>query len=91
MKRHIYFRPILSCIVLTLLLILLHQAAVALSPIDTSIPINDAAMKLVQFCIEPKVGLDEHAVATFVDYVLSSKQSREYALPKSLESTGAYY
>ncbi|MCX5817851.1 MAG: hypothetical protein NTX75_16680 [Proteobacteria bacterium] len=94
MKRHIYFRyfrPISGCIVLVLLLILLHQPAAALSPIDASIPVNDAAMKLVQFCIEPKVGLDEHAVVTFVDYVLSSKQNREYALPKTLESTGTYY
>jgi len=91
MKQRIYFRPVLSCIVLALLLIMLHRPAVALSDIDTSIPINDAAMKLVQFCIEPKVGLDENAVATLVDFVLSSKQSREYALPKSLESTGTYY
>jgi len=91
MKQHVYFRPISGCIVLALLLIILHQPAAALSTIDASIPVNDAAMKLVQFCIEPKVGLDENAVATFVDFVLSSKQSKEYALPKSLESTGTYY
>ena len=53
--------------------------------------VNEAAMKLVQFCIEPKVGLDEQAVATLVEYVLDSKQNKEHALPKSLESTGAYY
>jgi hypothetical protein len=45
----------------------------------------------VQFCIDPKVGLDENAVAILADYVLSSKQTREDALPKSLECTGAYY
>lgn len=91
MKQHIYFRPILSCIVLASLLLMVYRPATALSPIDASVSINDAAMKLVQFCIEPKVGLDENAVATLVDFVLSAKQSREYALPKSLESTGAYY
>ncbi|MCX5807089.1 MAG: hypothetical protein NT010_13680 [Proteobacteria bacterium] len=48
-------------------------------------------MKLVQFCVEPKAGLDEQAVAVLVDYVLGSKQSKEYALPKSMDSTGAYF
>lgn len=80
MKRHIYFRMILGCIVLALLLIQLHQPVVVLSSTDGSSPINDVAMKLVQFCIEPKVGLDEHAVATLVDYVLDSKRNRAYAL-----------
>jgi hypothetical protein len=88
---HIYFRPVVGCILLALLLILLHQPVVALSPTDDLSPVTDAAMKLVQFCIEPKVGLDEQAVATLVEHVLSSKQNREYALPKSLACTGAYY
>ncbi|MGD0236648.1 MAG: hypothetical protein ABSC55_19175 [Syntrophorhabdales bacterium] len=88
---HIYFRPVAARILLALLLILLHQPVVASSPTDSLSPVTDAAMKLVQFCIEPKVGLDEQAVATLVDHVLSSKQNREYALPKSLECTGAYY
>ena len=88
---HIYFRPVAARILLALLLILLHQPVVASSPTDDLSLITDAAMKLVQFCIEPKVGLDEQAVATLVDHVLSSKQDREYALPKSLECTGAYY
>ena len=88
---HVYFRPVVGCILLTLLLILLHQPVVALSPADALSPVTDAAMKLMQFCIEPKVGLDEQAVATLVDHVLSSKENKEYALPKSLECTGAYY
>lgn len=82
---------ILGCIVLALLLIQLHQPVVVLSSTDASSPINDVAMKLVQFCIEPKAGLDQHAVATLVNYVLGSKQNRAYTLPKSLQSTGAYY
>ena len=88
---HIHFRPLVGCFLLTLLLILLHQPVVALSATDASSPATDAAMKLMQFCIEPKAGLDEQAVATLVDHVLSSKENREYALPKSLECTGAYY
>jgi hypothetical protein len=90
-KRHAYFLRILGCIVLGLLSIILYQPVVAYSLTDVSSPINDAAMRLVQFCIEPKVGLDERAVATLVDYVLSSKQNREYSLPKSQECTGAYH
>jgi hypothetical protein len=92
MKRYDYFYRVLIYIIPSLLLILLHQPVVALSPaIDTPISINDAAMKLVQFCIEPKTGFDERNVAVLVDHVLSSKQNKEYALPKSMDSTGVYY
>jgi len=83
--------PKFFCILLVLLLTLIHQNAIASSSKDSLSAINEAAMKLVQFCLEPKVGLDEQAVATLVEYVLDSKQNKEHALPKSLESTGAYY
>jgi hypothetical protein len=64
---------------------------VAVSSTDTSGSINEAAMKLVRFCIEPKAGLDENAVAILADYVLSSKPAIERGLPKSQDCTGAYY
>jgi hypothetical protein len=48
-------------------------------------------MKLVQFCVDPKVGLDDHAVAMLVDYVLESKSIKESDLPKMQEAPGAYY
>lgn len=79
------------CIILVLLLTFIHQNAIASSSKGGLSAVNEAAMKMVQFCIEPKVGLDEQAVATLVEYVLDSKQNKEHALPKSLESTGAYY
>ncbi len=79
--------------VIVLLLALLHQPAAGSSPKEALSPaaVNGAAMKLVQFCIEPRAGLDEQAIAILVDHVMSPKQNREYALPKSLGSTGAYY
>jgi hypothetical protein len=70
---------------------ILHQPVVAASLTEVPNPVNDAAMQLVQFCIEPKVGLNEAAVGTLADYVLSSKQNREYSLPKSQECTGVYH
>jgi hypothetical protein len=91
MTTNTYSRPIPGFIILALLLILLYQPVVAFSSTDASTPINDVAMKLVQFCSDPKGGLDESAVAILVDYVLGSKQSKQYGLPKSLDSTGAYY
>jgi hypothetical protein len=91
MKRLIHFFLMLGSIVLAPLLILFHQPAVAASPAEAFGSINDAAVKLVQFCIDPKVGLDEQAVATLVDFVLTSKQNREYALPSSMDCTGAYF
>jgi hypothetical protein len=83
--------PKLVFIIFLMLLSLLHQNVMAFSSKDSLSSVNDAAMKLVQFCIEPKSGLDENAVATLVDYVLVPKQDKEHALQKSLESTGAYY
>jgi len=87
-KRHPHSRRITGYIVLGLLTTILYQPVVAFSLTDVPGPINDAAMQLVQFCIEPKAGLDEHAVATLVDYVLSSKQNREYALLNSQNCSG---
>lgn len=86
-----YFRYILCRVVFALLLILMDQKVMAISPADASSPINAAAIQLVKFCNDPKIGLDEHALTTLVDYVLASKLNREYALPKFLECTGAYY
>ena len=77
-------------LMLLMLLILLHKPIAGLSSTDPSVPINEAAMKLVEFCIDPEVGLDEHAITVLVDHVLSPKQTREYALPKLLDSNGAY-
>jgi hypothetical protein len=88
MKKCYYF-----CILLIyfFLLLVYQQPVEALSSIDTSVPVNEAAMKLVRFCIEPKTGLDEQALSSLVGYVISSKQSKEYALQKSMDSTGAYF
>ncbi len=55
--------PMFFCIVLALLLTLIHQNAMASSSKGGLSAVNEAAMKLVQFCVEPKVGLDEQAVA----------------------------
>ena len=91
MRRHSHIRPIWGVIILVLLVIVLNRPAPALSSTDPSVAVNEAAMKLVQFCIDPKTGLDEHAVTVLLDHVLSPKQTKEYTLPKSLDSTGAYY
>jgi hypothetical protein len=91
MKGQVCVRAILIFSVLSMLLILLFQPSVVFSLTDDFNPVNDAAMKLVQLCDEPKVGLDEHAVATLVNYVLTAKKNNEYALPASQGCTGAYY
>lgn len=82
---------LLFCVGSILLLVLIHQKVTASPFIGSLSAVNESAMKLVQFCIEPKVGIDEQAVDILVEYVLSSKQNKEHSLPKSLESTGAYY
>jgi hypothetical protein len=87
------FRWILIALMISLLTIFQHQPALSLSLAESSSPIPAAAMKLVQFCVDPKVGLDAQAVAALVDYVLGSKSNKdkEAELPKLQEATGAYY
>jgi hypothetical protein len=91
MKRQIFLPSILMFSVLVFLLITLCQPIAVFSSTDDFNSLKDAAMKLVQMCEEPKAGLDDHAVATLVDYVLTQKKNVEYALPKSQGCTGAYY
>ena len=90
MKQITYSRWILVPLVFTLLLITPYLTIVAHCSTDSHTSINDAAMRLVQFCNDPKVGLDERDVATLVDYVRSPKQNREHALPESQGCPGAY-
>jgi hypothetical protein len=84
-------RWLLIALMISLLTIFQHQSALAVSISDSSSPIPAAAMKLVQFCADPKVGLDAQAVATLVDYVLEPKSNKEADLPKIQEVPGAYY
>jgi hypothetical protein len=79
------------CFLLSLLLIVTYQSAPAASLTDIPRPVSDAALRLVQHCNDPKAGLDEQTVAAVVDYVLASKNSREYALQESNRCYGAYY
>jgi len=89
-KRHHFFRPVLAIILLVFLLLTLTRSMAALSA-DTSSSLNESAMKLVRFSMDPKTGLDENSFAILVDYVLSSKPAKEKGLPKSNDCTGAYY
>ena len=78
---------------LTVPLIILgnSQSAVAMSSLDASSPVPAAVKKLLQFCADPKTGLDARAAATLIDYVLENKPEREIGLPVMDESPGAYY
>lgn len=89
-KQHHFLRPVLGIILLVFLLLTLTRSMAALSA-DTSSSLNESAMKLVRFSMDPKTGLDENSVAVLVDYVLSSKPAKEKGLPKSNDCTGAYY
>ncbi|MFH1079548.1 MAG: hypothetical protein V1766_04715 [Pseudomonadota bacterium] len=90
MKKRTYLRPIWVSLALTLLFITAHLVAAALSSAESRKSIDDAALHLVQFCNDPKVGLDEQDIATLADYVLSSKNNKEHPLPESQGCPGAY-
>ncbi|HAX18312.1 MAG TPA: hypothetical protein DCY00_06935 [Actinobacteria bacterium] len=77
--------------IVLLIFIMLHNPTAALSSVNNEDQIKEAAIKLVEFCVEPKTGLDENAVATLINHVLSPKQNKGHSLPKSMNSTGAYY
>lgn len=91
MRKYFCLRSLGVYLALTLLLLLMHPHVWGLSPAYAATPIDEAAVKLVKFCMDPKTGLDEHAVAILVDYVLGAKQQKEHALLKSMDCTGAYY
>lgn len=90
-KRRSYLRSLLAFIASALLLLSLTQSKVAISSTEASGSVNEAAMKLVRFCVDPQTGLDENAIAVLVEHVLSSKPAKERGLPKSKDCTGAYY
>ncbi len=86
-----YFSRIWRCLLLGLLPIVAYPSAFAASLADIPRPVSDAAGRLVKYCSDSKAALDEQAVATLVDYVLTSKNSREYSIPESNQCYGAYY
>ena len=86
------YYPILSssvAIIVLMMVILLHPA-VGLSASDHYDQILEASGKMMQFCNDPKVGLDEHAAAVLADYVIGQKQAKEHSLPDFRDGTGAY-
>jgi len=85
------FRWLSVALTILLLAIFQNQPAQALPLSDSSNPVPAAAMKLVQFCADPNVGLDSQAIATLVDYVLGPKLNKESGLPALQKATGAYY
>jgi len=90
MKHITYSHRILVSLLFALLLITPYLTDAAHCSTDSPTSINDAAMRLVQFCNDPRVGLNERDIATLVDYVRSPKQNREHALPESQSCPGAY-
>ncbi|MDR2860981.1 MAG: hypothetical protein LBV07_00280 [Syntrophobacterales bacterium] len=68
-------------------------SSVSLAASDGQMSINEAAARLVQFCVDPKTSLDERAVAVLVDHVLADKpqKNKEKALPEAQKCPGGYY
>ncbi|MDQ5985465.1 MAG: hypothetical protein CSYNP_01175 [Syntrophus sp. SKADARSKE-3] len=91
MKKYFCLRYAMVYTALALLVLISHSYIGGLCPAYATDPIDEAAMKMVKFCMDPKSGLDERVVATLVDYVLEGKSQKEHALSKSMDCTGAYY
>lgn len=91
MKIKLFYRYILFFFAFLILSVLLYQPVSALSASIGRSSVNDAAMRLVRFCIDPRTGFDGQAAAVLVDYVLTPKPGKEYSLPESLDCPGAYY
>jgi hypothetical protein len=75
------------------LLLLLSVAGLAVCASSSAEPhglFHDAALRLVQFCNDPKNGYDERDITTLVDHVMSAKKNRTSVLPDSEGCPGAY-
>jgi hypothetical protein len=90
MKKRAYICCGLASLVLMLLLITPGFTVRALSAAEPQKSLNEAVLRLVQFCNDSRGGLDERDVGVLVDHVLSPKQDKEYALPESQGCPGAY-
>ena len=90
MKKRAYLLRIVIFLTLALLFIASHLAA-APSSSESRNSINDATLRLVQFCNDSKTGFDERDITTLVDYVLSTKSDKTFVLPESKGCPGAYH
>jgi hypothetical protein len=90
-SRYQVFCRLSIALMILLLIIFQRQPAMALPLSDSAGPVPAAAMKLVQFCADPKAPLDTQSISTLVDYVLGPKPAKEADLPSIQKATGAYY
>ncbi|HDQ04133.1 MAG TPA: hypothetical protein ENN23_06130 [Deltaproteobacteria bacterium] len=84
-------RSFCCLLLMTAVLFLATSIPRSIYALDASSPVPAAAMKLVEFCDNPNNGLDQNAITTLVDYVLSAKQRKDVFLPKHYDSTGGYH
>lgn len=90
MKKHAYICCRLVSLVLIFLLITPGPTVCAPSSTEARMSFNDAALRLVKFCNDPKEGFDERDIATLVDFVMSAKKEKVQVLPESEGCPGAY-
>jgi hypothetical protein len=79
------------CVVLILLLLTPGLTVCVHSSTEPRKSFHDAALRLVQFCNDPKTGFDERDITTLADYMLSAKKARTSVLPESGGCPGAYH
>jgi hypothetical protein len=84
-------RGLWIALALSLLVCTQPPPASAAAPGDGNSAVTAAARKLIQFCADPRTGIDAQAAAAIVDYVLAPKSGREGSLAKLDECSGAYY
>ncbi|NLN60739.1 MAG: hypothetical protein GX147_08570 [Deltaproteobacteria bacterium] len=91
MKTRSYFFYLPALFIFAVLALLIYRPAAALSPSVNHGDTNEAAMRLVRFCMDPRTGFDEKAAAVLINHVLTPKKARECALPELMTCPGAYY
>jgi len=91
MKKPICLLFVLAYFAFVLIGVFQSRYAVAFSSADDLNSVKDAAMKLVQFCVDQKTSLDEQTIAALVEHVLVQKKNNELVLPKAQGCPGAYY
>lgn len=78
-------------LVLAGMLTLVQRPSMAFAPAEASDPVSEAAIHLVQASVDPRIAVNQRAVATLVDHVLGTKQATQYALPKTQGCSGAFF
>ncbi len=86
------FQWLLIFLMVLLLTVFSKKTTFTVSLTENSISVpSTATIKLVQYCLNPRTGIDTQSASAVLDYVSEQKPHKETKLPNFQDTTCAYY